>query len=143
MAVTTVTSKHFSRKCSTICHDDAVLTLTDICTSNLYKIRRNIPPIPTTEYPSSSIQRTFSYIGDVLSSRGNYTDNLLRLLKTRIKLPHAWVQIEKEDTLTFSVAKQRRMIPRNRKEFEYSNSLLNFHPRLMAPCHQNLIALGL
>ena len=32
------------------------------------------------------------------------------------------------------------MIPRNRKEFEYSDSLLNFHPRLVAPCHQNLIA---
>lgn len=32
------------------------------------------------------------------------------------------------------------MIPRNRKEFEYSDSLSNFHPRLVAPCHQNLIA---
>lgn len=32
------------------------------------------------------------------------------------------------------------MIPRNRKEFEYSGSLSNFHPRLVALCHQNLIA---
>lgn len=83
------------------------------------------------------------YIGDVLSSRGNYTDNLLHLLKTQIKLPHAWVQIERQDTLTFSDAKQLRTIPRNRKDFEYSNSVLNFHPRLVAPCHRNLIALGL
>lgn len=32
------------------------------------------------------------------------------------------------------------MILRNRKEFEYSGSLSNFHPRLVALCHQNLIA---